>query len=85
MITYFFITTILNLISCYFIQRLWVLHFINHFPGIYNKTYKTLWAGALPIMIMSIFLPVPFMGAAVTFFIFYTDKPFYFRYQFNLS
>lgn len=80
MITYFLITTILNLISCYFIQRLWVLHFINHFPGMFNKTYNKVWVSSIPLWFMAL-VPIPLLTLFVVFINMYFDEPFYFRYH----
>lgn len=59
---YFIFTYATNLVSGYFVWRLWVCYFINRFPGIHRNDYKKLTKESIGIVLLTLATPIPFVG-----------------------
>lgn len=65
---YFIFTYATNLVSCYFVWRLWVCYFINKYPGIHRNNFKEMMTTEpLPILAMCLLAPIPFVGLLTSF------------------
>lgn len=78
---YLIFTYATNLVSSYFVWRLWVCYFINGFPGIHRNDYKKLTLESLPIVLLTLAVPVPFVGLIVTAVQLWNENGLYFRYH----
>lgn len=59
---YFVFTYATNLVSGYVVWRMWTCYFINKYPGIHRNDFKKLTKEALPVILLTIFCPIPFVG-----------------------